>query len=442
LMTGYSFLANRAYDAIHARGFFGVGLPTFEGFVGSLFSPETGLFFYSPVLLLGLAAAFARAAVRSESASATARGHRVLAVTTLSAFGLSVLFISSHGNWRGGWTVGPRYVIPLAPLLGSWVVEAAAVPRLRAWIAALGALSIVLTGFASALYPHLSDVYSNPLATFVWPSYLRGEMAYGIGHALGLTGGWANLVHVVPLTFAVSYVATAGLAAEPVGLSRRFPRPTARRAAILGIVAAFAIGLLAAIPEEDPVAAAQENQRLWSFWEPTRPEKQALRPGAPGRISTARGRWREIRVERLDADGRITHACAPPTTDACRYGDAPWQSLRPETFAMAGQSERLLFLHPVGGEIVRAIIPTPPDAVRAVLRYGLSDASVASGNDDVVRVEVAQADRVLERLRVGGDFGLDAAGLTLTSTAPIRLDLRVEDDGSRVFGFDLEFYRR
>jgi hypothetical protein len=33
------------------------------------------------------------------------------------------------------------------------------------------------------------------------------------------------------------------------------------------------------------------------------------------------------------------------------------------------------------------------------------------------------------------------ASMALTSTAPLQLELRTENDGSRVFGFDVEFYR-
>lgn len=439
--TGYSFLENRAYEAVHAKGFFGVGVPTLEGLSGALFSPETGLFFYSPVLLLGLAAAVARAAVPSERPTPSERGHRVLAVTALVAFALQVLFISSHGNWRGGWTLGPRYVIPLAPLLGLWVVEALAAPRLWAWIAAFGAASIALTGFAAALYPHLSDVYTNPLATFVWPSYLRGEMSYGLGHALGLEGTAANLVHALPLLFAISYVATAGLAAEPVGLSRRVPRPTARRGVVVGGVAAAVVVLLASIPEDDPVAAAKENRRLWGFWEPARAEAAQVARDAPGLVGRARSRWRRIGVERIGPDGDLVRSCEPPLTGGCRYGEQPWQVLRTETFTMAGTSERLLFLHPVTGEVVRATIPTPARAARAVLRYGLADASVASGNPHPVEVEVRQAGDRLARVLAGEAFGLMGASMALTSTAPLQLELRTENDGSRVFGFDVEFYR-
>lgn len=437
--TGYGFLENRAYAERHGRGFFGVELPHLDWLSGALFSPEAGLFFYSPVLLLGLAACITRAVTPTSSRSSTVRGHRVLAVTALVAFVLEVLFVSSHDNWRGGWTLGPRYIIPLAPLLGLWVVEALAVPRLRAWVAALGASSIVLTGFAAAIYPHLSDVYDNPLATFVGPTYLRGEMAYGIGHALGLEGAAANWVHVVPLLFAVAAVATAGLAAEPPGLSSRFVRPTARRAVIVGVVFAAAFAVLAAVPEQDPAAAARENRRLWGFWEPARAAAAATRRDAPGYLTSARRRGQAIRVERVAPDG-TRRTCGPNRPLPCRYGDQPWQELRRETLTMAGEPHPLLFLHPVSREQVRATIPTPSAARRAVFRYGMADASVQSSNPHPIQVRLTQEGRTRFTARVGDELGLASTSLTLTSTAPLELELTVQDDGARVFGFDVDYF--
>jgi len=274
--TAYSFLQNRGYARVHGSGFFGVGLPKGEALWGALFSPETGLFFYSPVLLVGLVAASMSAlglrvpAAPDGTSSSDEPGRpldRRLAVVALVACGLEFLFIAGHRGWRGGWTVGPRYIIGVVPVLGVWTIEAVARPALRRMAAPLAAASILITGPAAALYPHLPDAYTNPVGAFLWPSYRAGLGTYGIAHSLGLTGHAANLVHLLPLIVAALYVALA----DVVLRDARGARPP-RSTLVEPVASAAAVGLLlfgiALIPERDPPAAARETTRLWGFWEP------------------------------------------------------------------------------------------------------------------------------------------------------------------------------
>jgi hypothetical protein len=425
--TGYSFLENKGYVEVHRDGFFGITFPKWNALAGSLFSPGTGLFFFSPIMLAGTASMVARAVKKNGGLP------RSLAIAGLAGLVFELYFISGHEGWRGGWTVGPRYIIAVAPMLGIWVVEGLAVPRLRAWIAGLGVLSIVMTGFAAALYPHLSDVYSNPLATFLVPSYVRGEMTYGIGHLLGLTGHAANAIHLLPLLFAMAYVATAGLTGEPGR------RPTLRRLLIVAGTCAVACGLVAFIPEADPKKARAENLRLWGFWQPKTPGLEVVkripkRNRWPAMITRARIMWREIEVTR--ASGRT---CKRETRQ-CRYGDQPWHRLGPDHLEFDGRREAIIYLHPIAKEKITATMPIK-GAKRAVFFYGLADASVQSPNPHPVKIDLRQGSRVLAELEAGHDLGLFEHELTLTSTAPLSIDLEVEEDGARVFGFDVELYR-
>lgn len=454
--TGYAFLENTAYSELHGHGFFGVSLPKAEAFAGALFSPGTGLFFYSPILIVGLAALVLGALRRPErdggeaehepsseasEGSRTPAGApiaRALAIAGLVGFVAEVLFISAHGGWRGGWTVGPRYIIPVAPLLAVWVVEALAAPRVRGFIAALGAVSIVTTGFAAALYPHLSDVFTNPLKTFLWPSYLRGETTYGIGHALGLTGGAANLVHVVPLVVAIVWVAARGAS---------FDGGWRRRAVIVVGTSVAMLGIVAVIPERDAGAAERENQRLWGFWEPARPRDGAgtpvattARPRPPNLVWDARTRWREVTVEVITADG-ARRRCTKEAT-RCRYGDQPWQYFGPESLDLGGARTPVLFMHPIAGATVRAEIPIRAGVRRAIVRYGLTDASIGSGNTEPVHLALSHGATELRRVEVRNVPGLHEVELTLGSTtAPLSIDLTAKNDGARVFGLDVELYR-
>src|SRR6185295_11700093 len=90
--TGYAFLENKSYVDLHGQGFFGVGYPKPDAFAGSLFSPQTGLFFYSPILLVGLAALVSRV-IRKEEDPNHILIPRALAVAGLVGFIFEILFI-------------------------------------------------------------------------------------------------------------------------------------------------------------------------------------------------------------------------------------------------------------------------------------------------------------------------------------------------------------
>ncbi|MBK8013690.1 MAG: hypothetical protein IPK13_20355 [Deltaproteobacteria bacterium] len=432
--TGYSFLENASYVTVHKEGFFGVRSPKFEAFVGALFSPATGLFFFSPVLLVGLAALLRRTfSVASSGANPTTdtqllepsalRGPlpRALAVATFAGVVLEVLFISGHTGWRGGWTLGPRYIIPLAPLLGFWVIETLVVPKLRGATLALAAMSIVATGFAAAIYPHLSDVFTNPLKTFVWPSYIKGFGSYGLGHALGLTGWPANLVHIVPLIIAIAYTAMA--AAERSRPARL------RQALVLCAVVASAALVVALVPERDPLAADRENARLWGFWEPARGEQ-------PWR---AREHWSALAVSVDDFGHGGRRACSwRVARDACAYGDAPWQTFRPGTLVFDGRPTDVLLLHPIAGQTVVVEVPVQPDMRALEVIAGLSDAAIESDNDSPVVLRAYQGKKLLFAREFGRSLGFDTLRRTLTSTTPVRMEVSVRGrDGARHFGFDV-----
>lgn len=446
--TGYGFLENPGYVEVHGKGFFGVTAPKPLALFGTLFSPGTGLFWFSPVLALGLIPLGLRvmgrgprerlpalSSAESEDASAAPIGlgdpGRIVAMAALLGFILELLFISGHRGWRGGWTLGPRYIIPVVTVLGFGCIEGLALRWLRGPMMALAALSILLTGPAAALYPHLSDVYTHPLKTFLLPSYLRGEMSYGLAHAVGLVDHAANAVHGLPLLAAALAAAWAGTGGA-IGARLR----------TLGLTFAIAGAVLYAIPEAHPKKARRENRRLWRFWEPEEGGPHArvahARASSRVRLGSARMQWAAVRVRRWTPQGQAT-PCEPEGRP-CHYGEAPWQRFGPEQLDMDGQRKAVLFMHPVAGDVVEATVPVPKGTGEAILRYGLADASVEADNPELVELRVEQDGRLLGVAQAGADYGLQALELTLTSTAPVTVSARVARDGARVLGWDLEFY--
>jgi len=166
--TGYSFIANPFFASVHAQGFMGVSRPHLAPFVGSLFKPSKGMLFWSPFLALGFAGlvSFARRATRGD---AVLRGVMVA---------LPIAFVSSMVYWDGGWTVGQRHLTPLVPFLvtpAGLLLDRSRVARLVG--PALAAISVMLTGLATVVYPHLPENLVNPFHDLTVPLAAGGCVA-------------------------------------------------------------------------------------------------------------------------------------------------------------------------------------------------------------------------------------------------------------------------
>ncbi len=85
---------------------YGFSTPAWVGLYGNLLSPGRSLFLFSPPLILGLWAA--RGFYRKHKAEALLFGALVI---------LYLLFYSLYSYWDGGWSWGPRLILPVLPLL-------------------------------------------------------------------------------------------------------------------------------------------------------------------------------------------------------------------------------------------------------------------------------------------------------------------------------------
>jgi hypothetical protein len=185
----------------HDVGFMSLTYPRWVAIWGLSGSSYRGLFFYSPILIAAIPGAWL--ALKDPR-------QRLPSFVALSSFGLMFLFASSSVMWWGGFSVGPRYILPAIPLLalplGACIGWLNAQPfRLRAaglsLIALLGALSTVLiwtTTFARQNYP--SDTIQNPLLDYVWPAIRSGDIARNLGMVTELAG----LASLIPLLIVVS----------------------------------------------------------------------------------------------------------------------------------------------------------------------------------------------------------------------------------------------
>jgi hypothetical protein len=193
--TPYGFLENPQFVEDIAPGFLGIRGPTLEAFAGSFFAPFNGLFFFSPWSVCAfIAAAWWLARGRKSAAPALSHNRAAIwaAVGVLLAFSL---FISSHSLWRGGWTIGPRYITAITPfvaLLGAVITEVHG-GRLRGLgfvlSAGLALASVAVTVACSMVSQGFPFSFYNPFVEVALPLLREGWVAQNVGSSvLGLQG--------------------------------------------------------------------------------------------------------------------------------------------------------------------------------------------------------------------------------------------------------------
>ncbi len=182
---GHLYVENRALREAHHEGLYGAVGPTWEAFHGLVLDLGAGLLPLTPILVLslvGFAALLRRPGQRADAAAA------------LAATLLTLLAICSMNNWRGGWTIGPRYLVTVIPFIGWAALEGLEVAARRfpvlALSAALGTTAVALaaSGLPSVYYPHLPPEIERPLPELFAVLIAHGYAPYNAGNLLGLFG--------------------------------------------------------------------------------------------------------------------------------------------------------------------------------------------------------------------------------------------------------------
>ena len=262
----HAFLEDPEQLANHAAGFHGVGGLSADALHGSLFAPSNGLFWFAPwtmVAVVGLVFSIQFDRLKEP------------AFVTAGIFVIYVVFISSVDNWRGGWTAGPRYIVPLIPFLGWYLLVFLAEVRRTAMgtgllVVSFGLLAASLAhcGMAAALFPHYPPGIENP--TFELAGYLirRGYAPYNALSPLGFygIGTLAPVAAAFTIAFLMPFVCTV----------RR--EPVERLAGlILAVTMASGFLFLQSVPR------TANTEYLWNaralvvdLWEPLDPVAEAL----------------------------------------------------------------------------------------------------------------------------------------------------------------------
>lgn len=214
--TGYHFKTDVKHGAFHARGFFGVTLPTAERLWGVLGSARRGLFFYSPILLL-----FPIGLWRMATRCRRDVGPLLIAIVGY------ICFSAGFVDWRGGWCGACRHLVPIVPLLLlplAEVFEAAAHRvALRFAFAALAGASLINTLLSVIVTPYFPERFAAPLMQVAWNSFMQRAAAPNLITELTGLPAWPAMLPIAALFLA------AGLTL----LIRAFPSPR-RPVALLG----------------------------------------------------------------------------------------------------------------------------------------------------------------------------------------------------------------
>ena len=182
LPVGYTYSA--LWQEQHHTGFMSVTYPRLDALWGLTFGSYRGLFFRAPWLLLAVPALV----IWWRAGRARAEWW-VLLLVPLTL----LLFYGSSAMWWGGFSAGPRYLVPLVPFLALpaawlfgplWSRPLARLAVLVALVLSLGLIWVEAT--AGQGFPY--DTVSNTWSGYVVPAWQEGDIARNLGMAVGLRG--------------------------------------------------------------------------------------------------------------------------------------------------------------------------------------------------------------------------------------------------------------
>jgi hypothetical protein len=200
LSIGYQHLKDPFFQESMGQGLMGIHWPQSGNLFYLTVHPAMGLFWQSPVLIMALVGMYFMFQVKQ---------YRVEALIVTIAFLGFLLINSGYYLWWGGWSFGPRHLIPAIPLL---CLPLCFVPRsLLLFTIILGLFSVAqmfIVAASQVLTPEESIIRIAELGYFQYSSIysyclkqlLEGAYASNLGHQIL---GLENMESLLPVILAV-----------------------------------------------------------------------------------------------------------------------------------------------------------------------------------------------------------------------------------------------
>jgi len=195
------------------KGFFGVGLPSFDVAWRMLASPSRGLLLLSPFWLWAVLGF-----VKWQRS-----GHE-RADFRFALAGCAVYFalMTGYTNWHGGWSLGNRYLLPILFLAGLSLPHALASPRSRMLFLAATAFSVFTRFILTASWPHFPPDFAWPVAAgsrwFLARGWVAPNLLSGFSIASLLVPAILTTLCVLAAVRSMPEAAPRAMAAALVGL--------------------------------------------------------------------------------------------------------------------------------------------------------------------------------------------------------------------------------
>ncbi len=197
LPVGYEY--SELYTSVHSVGLVSLTYPHLAYLWGITFGSFRGLFYVSPVLLIALAGLIVWWFWRQ---------FRFEALVSSWATVIFFLFNGSSVMWQGGFSVGPRYLVPMLPFLalgfGPFAIRYGQKLWARILIGLLAFLSLLVVWVETLGGQGFPDWAKTPLINYSLPNVLSGNIARNWGMLFGLR----HIASLLPLAL---FLVAAGI---------------------------------------------------------------------------------------------------------------------------------------------------------------------------------------------------------------------------------------